>query len=193
MKKVCFVVSHIGSGSSELVRLMNENPRCQIYETRVQYSSPESLNWMFSRGHKMRNSSAVYGDHLLFNASLSCRKFYEFCKFIYVMRPARQSLGGIMSAGYGEDEASRYYRFRLRRMCEMAKRTPGAVVATWDDLVRGDVLGEMESYLGLSVPLDKIEHSDGHPCDAKETVVEQCQDAYERYHYFLRNLNGAGT
>jgi hypothetical protein len=188
MKKVCFVVSHLGSGSSELVESLNRNPRCEIHSTRVQYSSPDSLNWMFSRGHKMRNSSAVYGDHLLFNASLSCRKLYEFCKFIYVIRPARQSLEGIMSSGYGEEEASRYYRFRLRRICEMAKRTPSAVIATWDDLARGEVLKSIESYVGLSSPLEGLNLSEGTPCAMKESAVEQCQDAYERYHYFLKSL-----
>jgi hypothetical protein len=192
MKKVCFVVSHIGSGSSELVESMNRNPRCEIHSTRTQYSSPESLNWMFARGHKMRNSSAIYGDHLLFNASLSCRKLYDFCKFIYVIRPARQSLGAVIAAGYGEDEASRYYRFRLRRMCEMAKRTPEAVIATWDDIARGEILGEIESYLGLTTPLDRFQPSEGS-CDARESVVEQCQDAYERYHYFLKSLKGVRT
>lgn len=189
MKKVCFVVSHLGSGSSELVEAMNRNPRCEIYSTRTQYSSPESLNWMFARGHKTRNSSAVYGDHLLFNASLSCRKMYEFCRFIYVIRPARQSLGAVMAAGYGEDEASRYYRFRLRRMCEMAKRTPEAVIATWDDLARGEVLGRIQDYLGLSTPIETPNLSEGVPCDIKGSVAEQCQDAYERYHYFLKSLN----
>lgn len=193
MKKVCFVVSHIGSGSSELISSLNGNPRCEIQSTRVQYSSPESLNWMFSRGHKMRNSSAVYGDHLLFNASLSCRKLYEFCKFIYVIRPARPSLSSIMSSGYGEDEASRYYRFRLRRICEMAKRTPGAVFATWDDLVRGEVLRSIESYLGLTTPLEAIDASEDASATPRESVVEQCQDAYERYHYFLKNLTLEGV
>ena len=193
MKKVCFVVSHLGSGSSELVESLNKNPRCEIHSTRVQYSSPDSLNWMFARGHKMRNSSAVYGDHMLLNASLSCKKFYEFCKFIYVIRPARQSMEGIMASGYGEEEASRYYRFRLRRMCEMAKRTPGAVLATWDDMLRGEILGAIESYLGLDVPLERMIPSENAPSKAKESSVEQCQDAYERYHYFMKNLGLKGA
>lgn len=192
MKKVCFVVSHLGSGSSDLVESMNKNPRCEIHTTKVQYSSPDSLKWMLNRGHKMRNSSAVYGDHLLFNASMSCKKFYEFCKFIYVIRPARHSLGAVVAEGYGEDEAARYYRFRLRRICEMAKKTPGAVIATWDDIERGEVLKNIESYLGFSTPLEKPNLSEGIPCKIKESVIAQCQDAYERYHYFLKNLNGVG-
>lgn len=187
MKKVCFVVSHIGSGSGELVEVLNRNPRCEIHTTRVQYSSPESLNWMFARGHKMRNSSAVYGDHLLFNMSLSCRKLYEFCKFIYVIRPARHSLAEIMSEEYGEEEAARYYTFRLRRISEMARRTPGAILATWDDLARGEITKKIESYLGLNVPLEPMNLSSTN-ADVRESLVERCQDSYERYHYFLKNL-----
>lgn len=190
MKKVCFIVSHLGSSSDDLVHILNGNPRCQFYSTSVQYDGPEALEWMFKRGHKCKDSAAVYGDHLLMNTSLSSRKLYEFCKFIYVIRPARGSFCAMASAGVEESRAQRYYAFRLRRICEMARRTPGAALLTWGDLASGKAYGTIERYLGLNVPLRADERhfaaSDDGPF--AERTVEKGQDAYERYFYYLNSL-----
>jgi hypothetical protein len=193
MKKVCFVVSHLGSGSLDLVDILNRNPRCQIQCSSAQYESPESLNWLLSTPHKCRDSSAIYGDHLLYNMSISCKNLYEFCKFIYVIRPARASLNEIATlqdTGLSEQAASDYYRFRLRRMCEMARRTRDAVLVTWDDLAKGKAFPTIEEYLGLNKQL-VIEHHhfslEGRD-SFKEALIEQSQDAYERYYYYLNNL-----
>ena len=67
------------------------------------------------------------------------------------------------------------------------------MLATWDDMLRGEILGAIESYLGLDVPLERMIPSENAPSKAKESSVEQCQDAYERYHYFMKNLGLKGT
>lgn len=192
MKKVCFIVSHLGSSSADLVHILNGNPRCHFYSTNAQYDGPEALEWMFKRTHKCRDSSAVYGDHLLFNMSLSSKKFYEFCKFIYVIRPARATFGEMAyERNYTEERALRHYSFRLRRICEMARRTPEAVLATWDDLAKGSAFGTIEKYLGLNVPLE----TDGRHFSRvdkdlfSEQTIEKGQDAYERYFYYLSSLD----
>ena len=193
MKKVCFVVSHLGSGSLDLVDILNRNPRCQIQCSSAQYESPESLNWLLSTPHKCRDSSAIYGDHLLYNMSISCKNLYEFCKFIYVIRPARASLNEIATlqdTGLSEQAASDYYRFRLRRMCEMARRTRDAVLVTWDDLAKGKAFPTIEEYLGLNKQLVTEHHHfsvEGRD-SFREALIEQAQDAYERYYYYLNNL-----
>ena len=193
MKKVCFVVSHLGSGSSDLVEVLNGNPRCSIESSSVKYSNPDDLNWLFSKQHKCRDSSAIYGDHILFNHSFSCRALYESCKFIYVIRPARQSLNEISTLkdlGLKGTFAARHYGFRLRRICEMARKTPGALMLTWDDLASGKAFPSIEDYLGLRSPL-KTEHRHFTLIpkdDFDESLVSECEDAYERYYYYLSNL-----
>jgi hypothetical protein len=193
MKKVCFIVSHLGSSSVDLVHILNGNPRCQFYSTSVQYDCPETLNWMFNNGHKCRDASAVYGDHLLFNTSFSSKKLYEFCKFIYVIRPARASLNEISfyEKNYPGDRAFKYYTFRLRRICEMASKTRDAVLLTWDDLASGRSFETIEGYLNLKSPLKANDH---HFVTSKndsfdETMIEKAQDAYDRYFYYLKSLN----
>jgi hypothetical protein len=97
MKKVAFVVSHLGSGSDELVRILNENPRVIIHSTDRVYTHPNDLDWLFEQGHKLDNATAIYGNHLLHNASFASKSLYEICKFIYLIRPAKPSLNIIQT------------------------------------------------------------------------------------------------
>jgi hypothetical protein len=193
MKKVCFVVSHLGSGSGDLVEILNGNPRCEIQSSQARYSSPEDLEWLFSAPHKCRDSSAIYGDHLLFNSSFSCRSMYGFCRFIYVIRPARASLNEISTlaeAGLKGRFAARYYSFRLRRICEMARNTPDSLFLTWDDLASGKGFPAVEQHLGLKTQL-RAEHHHFRAClkdDFDERSISECQDAYERYYYYLDRM-----
>lgn len=189
MKKVCFVVSHLGSGSGSLVAALNGHPQCQIHESGTRYDSPATFRWLFRAGHKCRDASAVYGDHLLFNASMSSREVYRACSPIIVVRPARGSLNEIVAAGYSPEGASAYYRFRLRRICELARGSNSPLLLTWDDLAKEESLRIIEEYLGLSKQLS-VPLVGGPPKDTcPERVIEECQRAYDRYHYYLSSLN----
>lgn len=189
MKKVCFVVSHLGSGSESLVAALNAHPQCTIHESGVRYESASSLRWLFRAGHKCRDASAVYGDHLIFNSSISSRLLYGMCRFIFVVRPARHSLEDIMSAGYSAEGASAYYRFRLRRICEIAALARSSMILEWGDLARDDTPGRICEYLDVRGPMDtaRTREREGRRCP--ENVISECQDAYERYHYYLKGLS----
>jgi len=185
MKKVAFVVSHLGSESEELVRILNENPRVVIYPKDRVYTHPTDLDWLFEHGHKLDNAAAVYGNHLLHNASFTSKSLYEICKFIYLIRPAKPSINIIQTENYTAHTACRYYCFRLRRICEMAKRTPKAVFLTWQDLAdgRGQIL--IERYLNLKNPLGPVSFSEPTEDETPPELIEQAQDSYERYYYYL--------
>lgn len=191
MKKVCFIISHLGSGSNDLLDIINKNPRCDIQKSSVTYKSPEDLNWLFSKPHKCRDRSAIYGDHILFNQSFSCKNLYEICKFIYIIRPARDSLNEISkNSNLNGEFAANYYSFRLRRICEMARKTPNSLFFTWEELISGSSFLEIEKYLGLK---EKLKKEDCHflnksKDDFDEKLIINCEDAYERYYYYLKSL-----
>ena len=189
MKKVCFVVSHLGSGSESLVAALNATPRCQFMESNAKYDGLSSARWLFKMGHKCRDASAVYGDHLLFNASVTSKSIYGAFSSIFVIRPARHSLNQIIKMGYSERGAASYYRFRLRRMCEMAKRSPGAVLITWEDLARESTMNIIEDYLNIPDSIETPELGLTPKDLCSESCVEECQGAYERYSYYLSGLN----
>ena len=71
MKKVIFLISHIGSGSDALYALLNNNPRIMGYENADIYENNLSLFALIDKKHKLNNSSRIYMDHLLYN--------YQYC------------------------------------------------------------------------------------------------------------------
>ena len=191
MKKVAFVVSHLGSGSLDLMRVLNKNPRVVIHNQSVQYTHPTDLDWLYKFGHKLDNTAAVYGDHLVNNVSFSCKALYDHCLFIYVVRSAKPTLHEIISHNsYTLENAASYYAFRLRRICEMAKQTPGAVMLTWEDLANEQGLPLIDEYLGLKESLRFVNEFEENCEDHLEhSVIEKAQDAYERHLYYLKQLD----
>lgn len=191
---IVFVVSHLGSGSSGLVTILNENPRIDISNKNLSYEHPSVLEYLFSLGHKLDNTAAIYGDQILFNKDLGCRAFYDFSKFIYVIRPPKFTLNELVYQRneYDESTAENYYAFRLRRMYEMARDTPGAVFLTWDDLRQGRGLNLIEEYLNLKTPLVSLPELFQDLTTSKVVaadVLKRTEDCYEKYLYYFRNLN----
>jgi len=193
MKKVVFIVSHHGSGSLDLIHLLNLNPRIHIQNNGSAYYHPKDLTSLYEVEHKVQNAAAIYGDHLVLNGNLSCRAIFESCQFIYVIRPAYSALNSMWASNvkYSAKNLSEYYCFRLRRICEMAKRTPGAVLLTWTDLTSAAGLPLIEEYLELKKPLDpSIMHFVQRDEDyISADFVNRGEEAYERYLYYLKQLD----
>lgn len=190
MKKVAFIVSHLGSGSAELLDILNRNPRVLIQNQNAEYAHPTDLEWLYNSGHKMDSAAAVYGDHLVTNVSFYCRPLYKECFFIYVVRSARPSLHEIISQyGHKPKNALLYYTFRLRRICEMARQTPGAVLLTWEDVANGKGLPLVEEYLGLKEPLKINELKENEQNFIDLSIISDAQESYERHLYYLKQLD----
>lgn len=193
MKTVLFVASHLCSGSNELISVLNENERIQINTTKLVYEHPSVLDNLFSLGHKLDNSAAIYGSQLLYNTSLSCNAFYDFSKFIYVVTPAKPTLNRIKKEleEYTELSACRYYCFRLRRLYEMARHTPGAVFLTGDDLKNKNGSNLIDEYLNLKTPTDfgNLSMVEPETDDFDTSLLEEAQDSYEKYLYRFNRLD----
>ena len=188
MKKVTFIASHIGSDSLDLIKIMNKNPRVFIHSSGNTYDSVSSLDWLYSEGHKLDNASAIYGDHLLFNPQLSTKSLYSICNFIYVIRPARPSLHEI-GKKLSPKSALLYYTFRLRRLCEMAKRTPNAMLVLWQGLSNGDAFSKIENFLDLKDLLNPPHTSFVETKPEEVKYFDEAQDSYERHLYYLKHLD----
>jgi hypothetical protein len=203
MKKVLFLASHLYSGSSALYHALNANPRIQGFMNNKynDYGSFLSIYTMTLQEHKCTTRAAIYMDELLFNPQLSVKTAYEFCKFIYVVRPPEQTLNLMISNNLIANSKSkpsyavRYYTYRLRRICEMAKRTPGAVLLTFEDLKLGRGMDLLTDYLQLRQPVEFYPHylqtlERNFSTELLDTNLRsEVNDTYERYLYFLKNLS----
>ncbi len=216
MKKIVFVCSHVYSGSSQLCDAMDANPRMQVYgrqheqlkvgqdgkpfleyslPSRSVYSTPSDLLNLTDNRHKMSSSAAIYVDELLQNYQFSIKEAYSICKFVYVVREPSPVLNYMQAKFRTRPEyASRYYLYRMRRICEMAKRTPGAVLLTFDDLRSGRGIDLLREYLCLKQDIEwdpsmltpvrmRLNQASIEP-----EALAQVEEGWERYLYFLRSL-----
>lgn len=188
MKKILFLCSHPYSGSSILYDSLNKQSRIQGFKGRNAYLSPLNLLDLTNHSHKLSNRSAIYMDELLSNETFYVKAAYSACQFIYIVREPEPVLNSLVGLDKKKPLfAARQYLFRLRRICEMAKRTPGAVLLTWQDLNSGN-LDIVSEYLSLKEPLVMQElpkKPNVNLIDAR--LLNSCQESYERYLYFLKN------
>lgn len=176
MRAVCLVVGHVGSGSSDLYASLCRHPWVAGRRQRDRvYASAADLLALAASPGRVTHAGGVQLDELLYNHQLQTKAAYSLCKFIYVVRRPRHALPLV---GYGPEQSVAYYLFRLRRMCEMAKRSGGLLVP-WDSLGRcGAAVGR---YLGLrDVPDCPV----SLPRDAPEPPVA-AEAGYEAYFSFL--------
>lgn len=194
MKNVVFIVSHLHSGSNLLIQTLNKNPRVHVQDTKLSYNHPDVLKNLFSLGHKLDNSSAVFGDHILFNADFSSSSFYDYAKFIYVIRDGRSTLEEILSdksLNYDLKSAELYYSYRLRRIYEMATKTPEAIFLNYKQMYNNNNLKLVEDYLNLKDTLEKTELDDP-VFNLPSSQTEKCQETFERYFYKFKKIGLRG-
>lgn len=194
MRKILFIASHLGSGSDVLYKALNQHPQIQGYRSSEEgnvYMHPLALLSLVNCRHKLNNSSAIFMDELLLNYCFQIKTVYKTCKFIYVIRDAEPTLNWLVEKNYFKPlQAQRYYLYRLRRLCEMAKRTPGAVVLNSYD-IKHKVGGELiTDYLDLTEPFEYGDFKFPEP--QKEgllsaPLVKEADEAFEKYWYFLKN------
>lgn len=193
MKKLIFVCSHLHSGSSALCSILNEHPKIQICKNfeKQNYSSPLDIFFVTSPNHKTNNKSALYLDHLLFNYQLSMKVAYSYCKFIYVVRNPEPVVDLLMQDGMSFENAAKYYSYRLRRLYEMSKKTPGSVLLTWEHLNNKEYSSIIENYLGLNQPLEAPEKDFFSVSEAgfssSQIGLEDLEDKYQKYLYHLKS------
>ncbi len=189
MKKVVLICSHLHSGSRELYNSMNNHSQIQGYNHSV-YSSPLDFLKLTDQYHKLNNRSAVYMDELLFNYSLSTKVAYNECNFIYVIREPISVLNKLVLINKMKPIFGlRYYTYRLRRLYEMSKRTPGAILLTWEDLIANRGIDLLEKYIGLK---ESIKFKIDNNFDISDNLInlnlrKESEDCYQKYLYYFKN------
>ena len=76
----------------------------------------------------------------------------------------------------------------------MAKKTPGAIFLTWDDIKSKKKLELVENYLNIKekINLDNSlisKFSEDIDCSIPYSDLIKVENTYEKYLFFLKNLN----
>ena len=196
MKKIVFLFSHVHSGSGALYDCLNNSFLIQGFkEKRLSYSTSSNLIDLTNLKHKRDLRSSIYMDEILNNYSFYLNKDYDKCNFIYLIREPKETLSLMLqSSEKSHSFAIREYCFRLRRICEVAKRTPGALFLTWKDLEKSDNLCLIEKYLNLKedlilTPEMLSQYKVKNKIHIKKELLDKAEQSYERYLFFIKNQN----
>ena len=174
-----FVATHLGSGASLLCESMNLHRVCAWHRGNGSYKHGSDLVKMKDGA----NWAKVHFDKITHNHQFTCPSLYRQCQFVYVIRePAATFANLIQYKGYLPDRAFLYYTFRLRRLCEMVKKTPKSVVLRADDLFSGRGLETVQKSLGLRDPVPFAYTPEPVPdVDVPHDLVTSAQAVYDRY------------
>lgn len=189
MKKVVFITTHIAAKAEVLTHSLNLNERIDIQNTYTEYVHPTDLHKLLQKPHKCRSSAAIYGDHIFHNINFQCKRLHDICTFIYVIRGA-QSLKEMFIGQSNIKSAYSYYCFRIRRIYEMAKRTPNSFLITHQDMSKKVTYELLQDFLKLKTPLimPQGDMLTGPKREIPIDILEKSQDCFEYYLYKLRNI-----
>lgn len=166
---------------------LGEHPMVQFFSF-SSIKSLDDLESVFQQKHKYKRNNAVYAVTGCFNPQFCNPVFYKLFKFIYLIRDPKYSLPIIFN-NHKQEEGYNYYCFRLRRICEMARQTPNALLLTHPDLCKDDTYSLIKEYLQLSsFDFEKIQD------EYKENLLDddllsKAQGRYEHHLFYLKQLN----
>jgi hypothetical protein len=191
LNKFVFLASHLGSGSEQILHVLNAQRTIDIKTTGNTYVSKLDILNAYETPHKISNAEAIYGEHVLFNYNLASYSFFEMCKFLYVVRSAAPSLNLIVrDYGYAPEAAVSYYCYRLRRLYEIAQKTPNSILINFDSLPQ--TTNAIEEFLELKTPLWRMKEvvfDMDYPKILSHSQISYAQERYEYYLYLMKNLS----
>lgn len=210
--KHALIITHCGSGATVLCRILATSMKVRCFgKTGVNYSHPlaiQQARQIIDQSLNLKSSvnNDWYIDKLMFNYEFTCKNLYSICKFIYMIRSPQVPLSTLISKGYSPEGAETHYLFRLRRMCEMSKKS-GGILITYEDLVNKSAFSLLQNSLDLKSPLSSefvsLHSDDLNLANGKiikdpiepgttipEDVLERCVSGYNIYLNFMEKKTG---
>lgn len=150
MGRLTLFCTHPGAGHEPILASLSRHRNVECLRSGNRYTHPDQVLEVLSRSHKRADARALWVDVILHNDELAWRDVGKWCPLIFF---AREPGGSIPSmSGMTESAARDYYRYRLRGMCEYARRVPSSLCLTWGP----DVAEKISRFLDLRPPLPEI-------------------------------------
>jgi hypothetical protein len=138
MKKILFIMTHLGSGWEQLVEFLKRDPRFDFFQTGHAYRHPEDLKVLTNHIHRRDNSSAIWSDVILYNENFTCRDFCRHYRFVYWIKPFDGNHPEMKQVVFPQE----YYDHRMTGLRGYLRRTPEALVnPSQDDSFLSSILG----------------------------------------------------
>lgn len=188
MRNVLFIMTHLGSGSDQIISSLQAHPDIEIFETGNAYNHPDVVGHLVSLPHKRNNAKSIYSDVIYENGNFTCRAMTGWYKFTYIIRNPADALPSLIDRYHDPQRAALHYCYRLRGLAEYSLRTPNAPLFSWD--------GDPEAYsaaltdhLGCrpAISMDRVMQAQTCDLDVPHDILAQCEDAFSRYSTIMKN------
>lgn len=185
-----FIATHIGAGGSMLVDMISANRRiAKIYRDNTQvYTDPIALDYAQRKTLENNPNARAFVDRIVFNHEFAHKSFYSDCLFVFLIREPENTLKHLVEIGYTENAAARYYTYRLRRLCEMARQSKHKIIITWDELINKKAFPRIKTLIGAK-ELNSIYKPYKNEKTVSQATVSTCRRAYERYLNYLHAID----
>lgn len=173
--------------------LLNHNPRVQFVQSSPVIQNYTDLKVLTSAPHKLNSVAAMFAFDLNFNYQLGSKNIMQHAHYLFSVRQPEPVLNILVSqVGYSEQGAAMYYCYRLRRICEIAKRVNHGMLLTYDNIQNGEYVVPIKSFLSLRDDVlydyNIFNHLKTTSNTIKKDTLAWCQDCYERHLFFLKSL-----
>ena len=188
-----FSVTHLGSGSLQLLSLLNRNPRVQFVQSQPVIQNYIDLRALIDVPHKLNSIAALYAVDINFNYQLGSKYLIPHADYLFVVRQPEPVLNLLVESGlYDSLTAATYYCYRLRRICEIAKRVKSGMLLTFDEIRNGDHIEPLKRFVSLKEDISHepavFEKLKPVSKNINKETLDWCSDCYERHLFFLRNI-----
>jgi hypothetical protein len=185
--KQVFIASHLGAGADMLVDMISANRRIgKINRDNTQvYTDPIALDYAQRKTLEINSDARMFVDRLVYNYEFAHKSFYDNCYFVFLVREPEESLKTLLEMGYNAKTASRYYNYRLRRLCEMSRKAKNKILVTWDELISKNAFTLIKNFVGMK-ELNLIYRPYKIEKTIDQDTVFSCRQCYDRYLNYLK-------
>lgn len=182
------IATHHGAGGDHLLSAVSSHQLVAPVRTldTVNYTTVKTIEDVRHRAAKARPQAQWAADLLLSNGRFTSRHLYPMCRFIFLVREPEGAIPAAVSAGrWTASNAARQYRFRLRRLAEMAVDNPGSLLLDYRDLATCGV-SAVRDWLGFKHMTNTFRPLDGDPELVPWQAVRGARHRYDRYVGIMR-------
>jgi len=183
MLRHLLIATHHGSGGEQLLACLATSPLVSAVRSAdtVSYTTVKTLEDVRAKALKARPNARWAADLLLSNSRFCGRHLYPLCRFVFVVREPEEAIPAAVASGLWKPGlAARQYRFRLRRLAEMARENPGSLLVAHRDL-RSVAVPALRDWLGLKHLTNTFRVEPPLEADVPWHAIRGARSRYERY------------
>jgi hypothetical protein len=188
-KELLLVITHYRE-NNVLVDTLNTNKRIQKIDLQL-YKDMSNFFSLGSIRIGYKKNPHIYMDSLYYNHQFSFAPLLNFSKFIYLVNKPRLVMPSLVESNrYSPESCLNYYCFRLRKIYEMIRKTPGQNFKVFfdEEFILPDTYKKIQEFLDLKEEFSIRKENSVADFNVSNTILEKANECYEKYRFKIKEL-----